>query len=348
MSDNIGSESFVDSRSRKWQVTINNPVDKGFTREVIKSKVSSLSSLIYWCISDEIGSGGTPHVHFFMAFANAVRFSTIKKLFEGGHFEMCNGSSSQNRDYVFKIGKHKNTDKEETNLKDTHEEFGSLPVERPGRRSDLDTLYDMVQSGMTAHEIIKECPSYMTMRKHIDELIYDKHKTVFGSCFRHMHVTYVFGATGTGKTSDIIKEFGYQNIYRVVDYKNPFDNYSGQDIIVFEEFRGQISLPILLNMIDGHPFDLPCRYHNKVACFSQVFFTSNVPLRDLYKTYQTGEVESYKALLRRIHIVKFYDGSKIRVMPIEEYMGRYLPLISSTDSDGFVHVPKDVQISLPF
>lgn len=335
-----------DTRSRKWQVTINNPLEKGYTRETIKEKVSTLTSLVYWCISDEKGAGGTPHVHFFLAFSNAVRFSTLLRLFDGGHFEMCNGTCEQNRDYVFKIGKHSGTDKEETNLKETHEEFGEMPVERKGKRNDLDDLYDMVRAGLSTQEIIKDNPAYMLRRKEIDELIYDRRSETFGNMYRDMQVTFVYGSTGAGKTSDIIKENGgYKNLYRVVNYKNPFDNYDGEDIIVFEEFRGQFDISVLLNMIDGHPYDLPCRYHNKVACYTKVFFTSNVPLKDLYKDVQYNEEETWRALLRRIHYIKQYDGSRVRTLTTSEYVSRWMPALTG---DGFVKIPENVQQQLPF
>lgn len=100
-----------DSRTRKWQITINNPADKGFSHDKIVEILSGMKSLIYYCVSDEIGEAGTYHTHIFLAAANAVRFSTIKKNFEGGHFEMCQGSAAQNRDYVFKEGKWRNSER---------------------------------------------------------------------------------------------------------------------------------------------------------------------------------------------------------------------------------------------
>lgn len=50
-----------DSRSRKWQITINNPAEKGYTHEKIKEQLSLFNSIIYWCMSDEIGEKGTYH-----------------------------------------------------------------------------------------------------------------------------------------------------------------------------------------------------------------------------------------------------------------------------------------------
>lgn len=337
-----------DFRTRKWNLTINNPLDKGLTREVIKEIVSEFKNVLYWCISDEIGAGGTPHVHMFIVFSNARSFSTLKNKFPTAHLEACRGTNKQNRDYVFKEGKLSGSDKEETNIKDSHEEFGELPLERQGKRSDLDDLYDMVQSGMSAQQIIEENPTYMLRRQQIEELIFDKHRKTFGNTFRDMNVTYAYGVSGSGKTSDIVKEFGYSNIYRVVDYSHPFDSYSGQDVIVFEEYRSQFHISTLLNMIDGHPFDLPCRYHNKVACYTKVFFTSNIPLKELYVNVQQREEETFRALLRRIHQIKIYDAEGVRVMKTQKYVNENMILFRQPDPDGWIHVPEGVQTELPF
>ena len=126
----------TDSRTRKWLITINNPQEKGYTHDWIKEILGSLKQVVYWCMADEIGEEGTYHTHLFVAFSNAVRFSTIKKKFDGGHFDMCRGTSQQNRDYVFKEGEHAKGKKAETHLRETREEYGHMPVERPGQRND--------------------------------------------------------------------------------------------------------------------------------------------------------------------------------------------------------------------
>lgn len=52
-----------DSQSRKWQVTINNPQEKGYTHERLKETLAAMKSVIYWCMADEIGENGTYHTH---------------------------------------------------------------------------------------------------------------------------------------------------------------------------------------------------------------------------------------------------------------------------------------------
>lgn len=332
---------------RKWLVTINNPEEHGFTRDVILDKLKSLN-LIYYCISDEIGlEEQTPHVHIFLIRSSGIRFTTMQNLFDKkAHLDICKGTNEDNRDYVLKEGKWKDKEKGTTSVPGTQFEFGELPIERQGHRSDLDELYDMVQSGMSVEDIISECPSFAPRRRVIDELIIDKHKKQFGNVFRNLKVTYMYGATGTGKTSSIAKNYGYENIYRVNNYKNPFDYYAGQDIIVFEEFHGQISITDMLCYLDGHPCYLPCRFHDKIACYTQVFFTSNVKLEDLYKTIQNDFPETYNAFLRRLHRVFVYNSSTdIKMYAMEEYRNLHKPQALTREED-FYPVPQ--QMHIPF
>lgn len=121
-----------DSQSRKWQVTINNPLDKGYTHERLKEILSGMKSVIYWCMADETGENGTYHTHLYLQGRGGINFSTIKKRFEGGHFEMAKGTAAQNREYVMKTGKWENDKKHETQMPDTIEEWGEMPVERQG------------------------------------------------------------------------------------------------------------------------------------------------------------------------------------------------------------------------
>ena len=105
--------------------------------------------------------------------------------------------------------------------------------------------------------------------------------------------------------------FGYTNVYRVTDYQHPFDTYMGQDVVLFEEFDGSLPLLDMLKYLDGYPLLLPARYSNKQACFTKVFFATNIPLVDQYKQLQRDSPETFHAFLRRIHHVYRYTGSKV-------------------------------------
>jgi len=56
------------------------------------------------------------------------------------------------------------------------------------------------------------------------------------------------------------------------------------------------------DMLNGQPYDLPCRFNDKFACFTKVIFTSNYPLNDIYKDERVkGKEPSFKGFCRRIN-----------------------------------------------
>jgi hypothetical protein len=308
-----GANMKTDTYARKWQITVNNPNDKGFTHEYIKEVMTSFKKLVYWCMADEVGECGTYHTHIYMVCSSVVRFSSIKKRFQGGHFEMCRGTSQENRDYIFKLGKHEKGKKAETHLPETREEYGEIPVERPGQRNDLADVQDMVETGMSNTEIIKMTPQYSFNIDKIEKMrqtfLWEKHKKEK----REVEVIYVYGDTGTGKTHDIMEEHGYENVYTVTDYDHPFDGYEGQSVMLFEEFTSSLRINAMLKHLDVYPHQLPCRYSNRVAMYTKVYFATNIKLEDQYKHVQKEHPKTWYAFIRRINKVKEYSSTKMRI-----------------------------------
>ncbi len=311
-----------DTQSRKWQITINNPIDKGYTHEKIKELLNEFKSLIYWCMSDEIGENLTYHTHIYLACSSAVRFSTIKNKFDGAHFEMANGTSQQNKDYVFKEGKWAKDKKKDTNLVNTHEEYGEVPIERQGARNDLHDLYDMIKQGMSNYDIIELEPNYMMNIDKIERSRQIVREEKYKNEFRKLDVRYIYGSTGVGKTRGIMEMHGYQNIFRVTDYQHPFDNYKGQENIIFEEFRSSLKIQDMLNYLDGYPLELPCRYANKIACFTKVYIITNIPLENQYEEVQKAYKETWNALLRRINKVIYMTDKQSFIYNTDTYFNR--------------------------
>lgn len=322
-----------DRQSRKWMVTINNPEEHGFTHEEILKQLTKMKSVTYWCLSYETGFQGTYHVHIFFYAPHAIRESTVANRFPHMHRDYCKGTCVECRDYVFKEGKYKNTDKEETNHKETHEEWGEIPIERPGARNDLADLYDMIKDGYSNYEILEESPQYIMNIDRLDKVRQTVLEEKYKNEWRNLEVTYVWGVTGTGKTRGIMEKYGYDKVYRVTDYIHPFDAYQGEDVIVFEEFCSDLRIGDMLKYLDGYPVKFPARYSNKQACFTKVYFATNVDLRCQYPNIQRDEKESWAAFLRRIHKVVVYNGKDVIEMETEKYLKEYFPFFGSTPFD---------------
>jgi len=291
-----------DSQARKWQITINVPLEKGYDHAKIKELLSELKSLIYFCMADEAGQ--THHTHIYIVCVSAVRFSTLKNKFPEAHLEIAKGTSEQNRDYISKSGKWEKDKKHGTQIPGTFEEYGEMPIERPGARNDLADLYDKIRSGASNYEIMDESPEYLF---HIDKI--ERARQVvkaeeFKEKFRELNVSYLWGKTGVGKTRLVMEKYGYSNVYRVTDYIHPFDAYKGEDVILFDEFRSQIKIHDMLNYLDGYPIELPCRYSNKQACYTKVYIISNISFDQQYRNLKIEQPQTWLALKRRIHNIQ--------------------------------------------
>lgn len=286
--------------SRKYQLTINNPSDHGYSHETIKKILNDYSSIEYWCLCDEIGIEGTQHTHVYAVFANAVMFTTIQKRFYGAHIEPARGTNIENRDYIRKEGKWLEDEKRGTNLSHTFEESGELPQDRETLKKETEDIFEMVNDGASDFEILQKHPNAMRMIDKVGRarliVLEDRNKKEF----RQMNVSYLYGKTGVGKTRSIMEKYGYENCYRVTNYKNPFDSYAGQPIIIFEEFRSSLPISEMLIYLDGYPTILPSRHYDRYACFDTVFIITNIPLEEQYPNIQRDEPETWNAFKRRI------------------------------------------------
>lgn len=293
-----------DSYSRKWQITINNPLEHGFTHERICHELDDLKSTVYYCMADEVGS--THHTHIYVCFSSVVRFSTMKNKFPQAHLEIVRGTSEQNRDYIMKASKWENDTKHGTSIPGSFCEFGVLPLERPGTRNDLVDLYDMVKSGMTNYEILEIAPEYLIHLDKLDRIRLALKAEEYREVFRDMEVTYIWGPTGVGKTRYVTEQHGYRNLYRVTNYQHPFDTYQNEPVLVFDEFRSQIKISDMLNYLDGHPLQLPCRYVNRQACYTKVYIISNMMLEQQYAEIKLEHWSTWMAFRRRINKVQYF------------------------------------------
>jgi len=223
-----------DTQSNKYQLTINNPLDYGYTHEkIFETCRDNFKTLQYLCMADEQGS--TFHTHIFVCFSSRVRFSKVKKHFPEAHIEKCRGTASDNVNYIKKSGKWENDRKHGTKIEGSFEEYGSRPPDSRGKRGDMTELYQMVADGMTSAEILSENQDYILHLDKIERL----RTTLLTERYKDnlridMEVIYRFGETGTKKTSGTLMEYGCENVYRVTNYKFPFDNYNCQPVICFE------------------------------------------------------------------------------------------------------------------
>lgn len=322
----------ADTQALMYQFTFNDPIRKGYTHQrIVGIFRENFKTLLYLCMADEKGT--LFHTHVFVVFSSRVRFSMCKKYFPEAHIEKVTGTIRQNISYIKKEGKWEQDEKHGTKIEGTFEEWGTPPPDSRGRRHDMSELYQMIMDDMTNAEILSVNQDYILQIDKIDKVRTTILTERFKTCVRlDMEVYYISGHTGTGKTRGVLEKHNYTDVYRITDYKNPFDGYRCQQAIAFDEFRSSLRLKEMLLYCDIYPLELPSRYANKYACYNKVYIISNWCLERQYPDAQKEDRESWEAFLRRIKKVITYDeDGKVTEYPsVKAYLDRNMEFHSVT------------------
>ena len=305
------------TQSRKWALVINNPLGAGLDHAAIREILYRFSPA-YFCMADEIATTGTYHTHIFLFSPSPMRFSTVKNRFSTAHIEKAYGSAKANRAYILKEGHWADTDKAETSVSGTFEEWGDLPAEKEEEAPEMFKLIQDLRAGKSVMEIIEDNPKLAFRIREIETLRQAILEEKYSAENRALEVTYLYGASGTGKTRGIFEKHDRKSICRITDYDGRngvrFDAYHCQDVLVLEEFHSQIPISAMLNYLDIYPLTLPARYTDRIACYTKVYITSNIPLEEQYRDIQRYQMETWRAFLRRVQNVIEYlpDGSTVQ------------------------------------
>lgn len=305
------------TQSRKWALVINNPLEAGLDHAAIREILYRFSPA-YFCMADEIATTGTYHTHIFLFSPSPMRFSTVKNRFSTAHIEKAYGSAKANRAYILKEGHWADTDKAETSVSGTFEEWGDLPAEKEEEAPEMFKLIQDLRDGKSVMEIIEDNPKLAFRIREIETLRQAILEEKYSAENRALEVTYLYGASGTGKTRGIFEKHDRKSICRITDYGGRngvrFDAYHCQDVLVLEEFHSQIPISAMLNYLDIYPLTLPARYTDRIACYTKVYITSNIPLEEQYRDIQRYQMETWRAFLRRVQNVIEYlrDGSTVQ------------------------------------
>ena len=305
------------TQARKWTLVINNPLEAGLDHAAIREILHRFAPS-YFCMADEIATTGTYHTHIFLLAPSPIRFSTIKNRFPTAHIEKAYGSAKANRAYILKERHWADTDKAETSVSGTFEEWGDLPAEKEEEAPEMFKLIQDLRAGKSVMEIIEDNPKLAFRIREIETLRQAILEEKYSAENRALEVTYLYGASGTGKTRGIFEKHDRKSICRITDYGGRngvrFDAYHCQDVLVLEEFHSQIPISAMLNYLDIYPLTLPARYTDRIACYTKVYITSNIPLEEQYRDIQRYQMETWRAFLRRVQNVIEYlrDGSTVQ------------------------------------
>lgn len=257
----------------------------------------------YLCYGKEIApTTGTPHLQGYIHFKNAQPFDTVKKLFPKQHLEAQRGTIDQAIDYCKEDG--------------DFTEFGEKP--KQGERTDLKPIYDRINAGEDLDNIIMENPDVYNRAHRAMHRLED----IQMRKRRRKEMTegeWIYGESGTGKSE---YAFQHENAY-VYPYDNGWcDGYKQEDIVIIDEFRGQLPYNELLRMVDKHPnYFLRRRCRETIPFTSKkVIITSSLPPYKVFKNLEVGD--SFKQLFRRFKVYKLTEEG-LEEETYEDYLNKY-------------------------
>lgn len=237
---------------------------------------------------------GKPHHQLFLYFLNPKSDSIsncnkIGNMFGEIHCHVnpMRGSFCENRAYCSKEGKLK--------------EWGMAP--KQGCRGDLEETKDEILKGdMTPEDICLENPEFYhkygrTMEKIHSIALRKKYRTWMTKG------EWITGPSGSGKSHYAFKRYNPNTHYIKNINEEWWDGYVGQETIIINEFRGQITFSELLDLVDKWPKTVKWRNRESVPFLGKkVIITSIMDPRDVY--HNLCGSEKWTQFERRFSITK--------------------------------------------
>lgn len=270
------------NKSRLWCFT-------NFKLDFDYKNALDTSTAVYIAYGNEIcPKTKKPHHQGFIYFsAPRGSIKNVAKLLGKCNVRMCKGNLDQNEDYCSK----------ESELI----EFGEKP--KQGFRNDLEEVKSKIlEQKLSVDDICIESPSlyhqYGRTLNRLEDIALRKK-------FRNFMTkgVWIYGETGSGKSHYAYEGFNPETHYNYPNDNGWWDGYTGQEIVIINEFRGEITYRELLSLCDKYPHSVRRRGREPVPFLAKkIIITSALSPKSVY--CNLSEKDSLEQLLRRFEVIK--------------------------------------------
>lgn len=213
------------------------------------------------------------HNQGFIQLFKQARYASIQKMIKSKcHFEICHGSILDNETYCSKEG--------------SYTKIGTY-VSR-GYRSDIHNIKDDLMNNVPLYNIMDNYTGdFLRYHSGIDKMksLIDKRKRD-DMGFVKPEVKVLIGDAGLGKTKQIYEKHGYHNVFKISRYddlKFMFNGYDNQEVLILDDFNGNVPYTYLLQLLDGYPLDINIKNGVRYNFFNKIYITSNNKPSKWYK-----------------------------------------------------------------
>lgn len=309
--------------AKRWCFTINNPIadeerednDRFWDNTPGSDSMEPMINIDYLILQEERGEQGTLHWQGFLILKKKKRLTWLKRhLNARAHWEIARGTNEQARDYCRKT---------DTYTGGFRLELGKLPEREAPKRGELlikaaDNL-DAVKEGFVRP---REIDTFALLQPGFIPAYKELTADVLGPYRPNLKIVTLIGPPGCGK-SYAIQHFYPGHGRCIVGNNGVWFQQPLADVMVFEEFAGQIQLQRMLQYLDPYPLALEIKGGMRPAMYTTVVITSNTSPNGWYKItdVQGGQddrrLDALRALWDRLG---YSNGSYIPVRTCGHYI----------------------------
>lgn len=264
---------------RAWSWTLNNYNDD----EIAKIRELKYEYLVF---AKEVGEQGTPHLQGFVQLKSKARLPQLHKKLPRVHWEVARGSAKDNRTYI--IGPYSKNGKEKPFNAD-HEEHGRMPEQ--GKRNDLQQFASDIKNNKRGIDLEEDHLEVLAKYPRLEQRLVSTdderraQQQFKDKLFPEVHV--IWGAPGSGKSRTVYDKFPVESIYElnIGDGSTKsiwWDTYRGQDIILINDYAGELPYKYFLRFLDIYPFRMQTKGGHCWRLATKIYLTANNPPETWY------------------------------------------------------------------
>lgn len=279
------------------------------------------------------GSPAAAHWHIMIRFKNPVPTESLCTWFniKPNQIEKIKGSFGDAVAYLThknRLDKYQYLDEEiKSNYDFAVEVEKALSKKKASERKE--EIIELIRSG-----IVRE----YNYTEYISAVEFDKYKRAIDNAFtyrrdslksldRNMTVIYIYGGSGTGKTSyakKLATDKGF-SCYISSGSNDPLDGYKGQDCLILDDIRpGDFLLSDFLKILDNNTQStVKSRYKNKLLECQYLIVTTSHDIPVFFDLLLGSEGESVKQMERRCTLKIQMSSTTMTTFVYQPASGRY-------------------------
>lgn len=281
------------AKSRSWTFTL-------WDFETLENlKHSNPRYLVY--APEECPTTGRKHFQCYAYYDRERHQSAMRKIYKGHDVQIAVGSAAENKTYI--IGPYSKNGKEKPHNANAVE-IGTIPEQ--GKRNDLRAFDRDIKAGKRGRDLSVDHLEVRAKFPRLEQVLVnedDEQRAIQmykDGIVPEVHVRW--GEPGTGKSRYVYDKHTPESIYELNlgDGSNKsvwWDTYRGQEVILINDFDGELGWKYLLRLLDRYPFRMQTKGGHCWRLCKYIYITANDPPERWYAQHRSGP------LMRRLTTV---------------------------------------------